>query len=139
MKRLTIAIVVRAALLGGPAMSGQGKDLAGTWVLDTEKTDTKDGPPMVILSLSDKEFTARFGNEKARSMSFSLDGSEKVMPDGHKTKAAWKGTKLEATVTPPGRGPETVTFSRDGNWLIVEPNSMEHGPAKLYFKKAPAK
>jgi hypothetical protein len=139
MKRLTIAIAVLAALFGGPAMSGQGKDLAGTWVLDTEKTDTKDAPPMVILSLTDKEFTARFGNEKARSMSFSLDGTEKEMPDGHKTKATWKGARLEATVTAPGRGPETVVFSRDGNWLIVEPGSTGHGPAKLYFKKAPAK
>jgi hypothetical protein len=139
MKRLIIAIVALAAVFGGPIMSGQGKDLAGTWLLDAEKSATKDGPPVVILLLSEKEFTARFGNEKAKAMTFSLDGTERVMPDGHKTKAAWKGSRLEATVTPPDRGPETVTFSRDGNWLVVEPNSKEHGPQKLYFKKAPAK
>ena len=36
-------------------------------------------------------------------------------------------------------GTETVTFSRDGAWLVMEGTSKEHGPMKFYFKKAPAK
>jgi hypothetical protein len=138
MKRLMIAMVALTALYGGP-MSGQSKDIAGTWLLDAEKSATKDGPPMVILSLTSKELEARFGNEKARAMTFTLDGVEQVTSEGAKTKAAWKGSRLEATVTMPGREAETVVFSRDGSWLVVDVSMKERGAQKLYFKKAPAK
>jgi hypothetical protein len=138
MKRLMIAMVALTALYGGP-MSGPSKDIAGTWLLDAEKSATKDGPPMVILSLTSKELEARFGNEKARAMTFTLDGVEQVTSEGAKTKAAWKGSRLEATVTMPGREAETVVFSRDGSWLVVDVSMKERGAQKLYFKKAPAK
>ena len=138
MKRLAIVMVVLIALFGGP-MSGQGKDVGGTWLLDTAKSSTKEGPPMVILALTDKEFSAQFGNEKARVMKFTLDGVEQVTPEGAKTKASWNGNRLEATVTMPGRPTETVVFSREGNWLLVEAPSQKQGAEKLYFKKAPPK
>jgi hypothetical protein len=74
-------------------------------------------------------------------MTFKLDGTEGIVKNGEtiraRTKAAWKGNKLEATLIPEGRNPETVTFSRDGAWLVVEAPTTEKGPMKLYFKKAP--
>jgi hypothetical protein len=33
-------------------------------------------------------------------------------------------------------GPETVVFSRDGAWLVMEGNSKQHGPMKFYFRKS---
>lgn len=141
MKRLMIPVVILAAILAAamPAFA-QSKDLAGWWVLDVEKSGTKDGPPMVVITQSDKELTARLGSETARLMTFKLDGTETTLAEGPaKTKAAWKGSRLEATVTMPDRGPETVTLSRDGAWLVIEANPREHGPTKLYFKKDPAK
>ena len=125
----------------------QGRDFAGAWALDAEKSGTKDGPPQIFITQTAKEFTARFGGEKAEAMPFNLDGTEREVKErGATTKAAWKGDKLEATVKMPppagaqegGRPPETITFSRDGAWLVIEAK-MERGPMKLYFKKAPAK
>lgn len=141
MKRLmtSIAVFVAVAAAATPAF-GQSKDLAGSWVLDAEKSATKDGPPKIVLTLTDKEFTARLGGDTARLMTFKLDGTETTMAEGSaKTSAMWKGNKLEATVTVVERGPETVTFSRDGIWLAVEVKSEGPGPKKLYFKKEPAK
>ena len=139
MKRLIVPIVMFATVLAAatPAFA-QSKDFAGSWVLDAEKSGSKEGPPMIILTLTDKEFTARMGNEKARLMTFNLDGSETTLAEGVKTKVAWKGSKLAATVVTE-RGPETLTISRDGAWLVMEGAHPEHGPMKLYFKKAPAK
>jgi hypothetical protein len=119
----------------------QSKDLAGTWVLDVEKSGTSDAPKEVTTTLSASEFTARVGGEKAQVMTFKLDGTEATVKSGDTvratTKAAWKGNKLEASVTPAGRPAEIVTFSREGAWLVVEAPATEKGPLKLYFKKAP--
>ena len=139
MKRLILPIVMFATVLAAatPAFA-QSKDIAGSWMLDAEKSGKTDGPPAIVLTLTDKEFTARLGGEKARLMTFKLDGTETVLAEGFKTKAVWKGNKLDATVVSE-RGPETVTFSRDGAWLVMEGSHAEHGPMKFYFKKAPAK
>lgn len=139
MKRLILPIVMVATVLAAatPAFA-QSKDFAGSWMLDAEKSATKDGPPAIVLTLTDKEFTARLGGETARLMTFKLDGTETTLTEGIKAKAAWKGNKLDATITTPN-GPETVSFSRDGAWLVMEGSSKEHGPMKFYFKKAPAK
>jgi hypothetical protein len=92
---------------------------------------------MVVITMTDKEFTARLGSEKAQPMIFKLDGTETELKErGAKTKAVWNGSKLNATVTSE-HGPETVVFSRDGAWLVMEGSSKQHGPMKLYFKKAP--
>jgi hypothetical protein len=141
MRRLimSIAMLIGVVTIATPAFA-QSKDLAGSWVLDAEKSATKDGPPKIVLTLTDKEFTAKFGGDTARLMTFKLDGTETAMAEGAaKTKAVWKGNKLEATVTMPDREPESVTFSRDGLWLMVEVSSHGPGPTKLYFKKDPAK
>ena len=143
MKRLAIAIVCVIPVLAAAGVAfAQGRDLAGTWVLDTEKSGTTDGPKQIVTTLSAKEFTARFGGETAQVMPFKLDGTETVVTDGDltrgKTKAVWKGDKLEATVTSE-RSTETVTFSREGAWLVAEVSSPQHGPSKLFFKKAPGK
>lgn len=139
MKRLMMPIVMFATVLAAatPAYA-QSKDFAGSWVLDAEKSGSKEGPPMIIVTLTEKEFTARLGNETARLMTFKLDGTETTLSEGVKTKAAWNGSKLAATVVSE-RGPETLMISRDGAWLVMEGSHPERGPMKLYFKKAPAK
>ena len=140
MKRLMIPIVMLSAVLAAvtPAFA-QSKDFAGSWVFDAEKSGSKDGPPMIVVTLTDKELTARLGSETARLMTFRLDGTEMTTAEGAKTTAVWKGSKLAATVVMPDRSPETVTMSREGAWLVMEGTSHDHGPMKLYFKKAPAK
>ena len=140
MQRLitSLAMIIAVAAAATPAFA-QSRDLAGSWVLDAEKSGTKDGPPMVVLTLTAKEFTARLGGETARLMTFKLDGTETTLADGAgKTKAEWKGNKLDATVTIE-TGPQTATFSRDGVWLVMEGNSPQRGQVKLYYRKAPAK
>lgn len=140
MKRLILPLVL--AVIGAtPALVlAQSKDFAGSWTLDVEKSGTKDGPPTMVFTQTDKELTAKAGHEKAPLMTFALDGSEKTMPEGGKTKAVWRGTKLDAIVTSPAGVAETVTISRDGAWLLMEVTSRQSGtPMKLYFKKTPAK
>ena len=133
MKRLIVFLVlILAGLMAGPA-SAQSKDIAGTWALDAEKSGSKDGPPMIVLTLTATEFTARLGSATARLMTFKTDGTEGEVSQGTRGKAAWKGNRFEATLLLPG-GPETVTFWRDGAWLMVEASS-EKGPVKLYFKR----
>jgi hypothetical protein len=142
MKRFVMLTAVLVATFAATRNAqAQGKDLAGTWVLDVEKSGTSDGPKQVVTTLSTNEFTARMGGEYAQVMTFKLDGTEGIVKNGEtiraRTKAAWKGNKLEATLIPEGRNPEAVTFSRDGAWLVVEAPATEKGPMKLYFKKAP--
>jgi hypothetical protein len=139
MKRLIVPMVIFVTALATASTAfAQSKDLAGSWVLDVEKSGKKDGPPMVVITLTDKEFAARLGGPTARLMTFKLDGTETTLTEGVKAKAAWKGNKLEATITGPTEGPESVLFSRDGAWLVMEGSSKEHGPMKFYFKKAPS-
>src|SRR5262245_26330473 len=141
MKRLmTLIVVLAVAFAGRQTTLAQGKDLAGTWVLDVEKSGTSDAPKEIVTTLSANEFTARMGGEKAPLMTFKLDGTETTVKYGETTrattKAGWKGDKLEAIVTTE-RSAEAVTFSRDGAWLVIEAPKSEKGPMKLYFKKAP--
>lgn len=135
MKRLIVLILlILVGLMAGPASAVQSRDIAGSWVLDVEKTGSKEGPPGVIITLAGTDLTARLGGEKARLMTFKTDGTETDVSQGVRGKAVWKGNRLEATVIVPS-GPETVTFSRDGAWLLVEA-STEKGPMKFYFKRA---
>jgi hypothetical protein len=138
MKRLILPLVVAAAV-GAAVASAQSKDLSGSWTLDVERSGTKNGPSMLVITLTDKELTARGGDPKAPPMTFTLDGSETTMKDGAKTKASWNGNKLDATVISPHGVAETVSFSRDGEWLLMQGVSKKDGPMKLYFKKTPAK
>lgn len=142
MKRLIVfvlfVLLITVGFLAGP-LAAQGKDLAGSWTFDAEKSASKEGPPAVVITLTDKEFTARLGGPNARLMTFKTDGTETDVSQGARGKVKWNGSKLEATlisVTNAG-GPETVTFSREGAWLVVEARG-EKGPMKFYFKKAPS-
>ena len=128
-------LLVAAGLIAGP-VSAQSKDFAGSWTLDVAKTGSKDGPPMVVITLTEKEFTARLGSATGRQMTFRTDGTETDVSNGTRGKASWKATRLEATIITPG-GPETVTFWREGAWLVVEASS-EKGPMKFFFTKTPA-
>ena len=140
MKKLMKVIVMLAAILAtATPMFAQSKDLAGSWVMDVEKSGKNDGPPAVVITLTDKEFTAKLGGESAPAMVLKLDGTESTLKNGQKAKASWKGNKLEATLLEGRGGTETLTFSRDGSWLLVEGKSEEGKPMKFYFKKAPAK
>ena len=135
MKRLVVLILMLAGLMSGLA-SAQSRDLAGSWTLDVEKSKSKEGPQAVVITLTDKEFTARLGGPQARLMTFRTDGTETDVSQGIKGRASWNGNKLDATVIKPS-GPDTVTFSRDGAWLVVEAKG-EDGPMKFFFKKTPS-
>jgi hypothetical protein len=142
MKRLfAITLVLTAVLAAGKTTFAQGKDLGGSWVLDVEKSGKKEGPPAISITLTEKEFTAQMGGPNSPPLTFKLDGTETPMPKGGgKAKAKWEGNKVAATVTGPNGGNgETIRFSREGAWLVMEGESKEHGPMKFYFKKAPAK
>ena len=138
MKRLILPLITAAVCAIAAPVSAQSKDLAGSWTLDVEKSSSKDGPAVLVITLSDTEFTARVGDVKAPAITFKLDGSETAMKDGGKTKASWQGHKLLATVISPRGGVDNITFSRDGDWLVMEGIKPQHGPMKLYFKKTPS-
>jgi hypothetical protein len=140
MKRLFVLFVVFVAVLSARATSfAQSKDLSGSWALDVEKSGTKDGPPMIGITLTAAEFVAKVGSEKATAVTFKLDGMETPMEKGGKTKAAWNGNKLDATLISRDGNAETITFSRDGAWLVMEVPSKERGRMKFYFKKTAGK
>jgi hypothetical protein len=139
MKRLILPIVTAVVCAIATPAFAQSKDFAGSWTLDVEKSGTKDGPGSMVFTVTDKELTARAGSEKAPMMTFALDGTERTLKEGVKTKAAWRGNKLDATVVNEKGIAETVTISRDGAWLVMETTSHNGGPLKLFFKKTPAK
>ena len=140
MKRLMAMLAVIATVYTGAVTTlAQSKDLGGTWVLDADKSGRKDGPQTIVLTLTEKEFTGRVGGAAAPAFVFKLDGTETTQTDGAKTSAVWKGSKLEATVTSAQGAHETITFSRDGAWLVMEGVNPEKGAMKFFFKKDPGK
>ena len=140
MKKLFVLFVGFALVLTATTVTfAQGKDLSGSWVLDVEKTGKKEGPPMVAITLTPAEFVATVGSATAKPLTFKLDGTETPADMGGKTKAAWKGDRLDATFISRDGNAETITFFRDGAWLVMEGQSKERGSMKLYFKKAAGK
>lgn len=138
MKRLMSMFVAAAVTFAAAAPAvAQSKQLAGSWAFDAEKSKPKEGPPLVVITQSESELTVRLGSATSKVMTFKLDGTESKVGDTHKTKAGWKGNRLEATVTSPTYS-ETIAFSREGDYLVMEGKSDEHGPMKLYFKKVPS-
>ena len=135
MKRLILPVVMVLAGLTPMSAAAQGKDLAGSWVLDVEKTGKKEGPPMIVLSFTETEFTAKLGGETAKPTTFKLERPDSA--SGQVMTAVWDGKKLTARIMGPG-GPETPLLYRDGEWLVME-GKTEQGPMRLYFKKAPVK
>jgi len=136
MKRigLVLAMLVTTTMLA----QGQTKQLVGKWLLDVEKSGTKNAPPTMVIETTDKDLKVTLGDDKrTQTMIFKLDGTEMEMANQRKTAMAWKGNKLEATVID-ARGRSSVLFSREGDWLVQEGVSPE-GPTKIYFKKASAK
>ena len=147
MIRLMQVLVIGVGILAAADSTlAQGREFAGSWILDVEKSGTKDGPPQAIITQTEKEMTVKFG-PTAPVMPFNLDGTERVVKEkGGTTRAVWKGDKLEVTVKmppPSGErgpdGPEILTISREGAWLVLEPKMSGRGPMKIYLKKAPAK
>jgi hypothetical protein len=140
MKRLILPLITALVCAVAVPLSAQSKDFAGSWTFDPEKSGTKDGPPTMVFTQTDKELTAKAGHEKAPLMTFPLDGTEAVLKEGGKSKAVWRGNKLDAIVTSPKGVAETVTISREGAWLVMETTRRQDGaPMKLYFKKTPSK
>ena len=141
MKKLfAITLVLTAVLAAGKTTFAQSKDLGGAWVLDVEKSGKKEGPPAVFITLTATEFKAKMGSETAPEATFKLDGTETPMPrGGGKAKGKWEGNAVVATVISDSGSADSVKFSREGAWLVMQGESKEHGPMKFYFKKAPAK
>ena len=134
MKRLAMLMIIAMTM----TVTAQGKDFNGSWVLDVEKSGSKNGPPEMTVTLNAKELAVTAGTgERAQTLRFALDGTETDMGNGRKGKAAWKGDKLVTTLTT-SRGPVTVTLWREGVWLVQEAGGGGES-TKLYFKKAPAK
>ena len=130
-----LSVIIVVWLIASPAVA-QIRDLSGTWVMDAEKSGTKEGPPVVILTQTEKEVTLRAGGEKGRLVTYTLDGVEREFSPGVKTKAAWKAGKLETTMTTVERGVEQIVLSRDGIWLVAEVMHPELGLKKWYFKRS---
>jgi VCBS repeat-containing protein len=137
MKRL--ALVFAMLMMSAVFVQGQAKpQLSGKWAFDAEKSGTKNGPPLMTIEQTDKDFRVTMGDgTRTETVAFKLDGTETELSHGGKGRVAWKGTKLEATIISE-RGPSSVLFSREGEWLVQEGTSAR-GAMKLYFKKAPAK
>ena len=144
-----IAMFLVAALaISAPAFA-QGRNIAGTWVLDEAKTGPipgapagaaarAGGPPKMFIKQTPKDISIGMGRED-NAVTFNLDGSVSEQKLG-KSQMEWKGDKFLAKVTD-GRGGEaiTLTFYREGAWLVVE--SPAHGGGgieKMYYAKAPA-
>ena len=136
MKRLFVMMCL--AVMTATAFA-QSKDFGGTWVLDVEKSGTKEAPPGMTITMTPKIFSVQFdGAGRGQApLTFNLDGTETTLERGAKGKVAWKGNKLEVTIVTPN-GPQSITFAREGAWLMQEGISPR-GPMKIYFKKAPAK
>ena len=95
MERLTMLFV---AVLAATTFA-QGRDLGGTWLLDAEKSSTKQGPATMTIVLGANEFKVTMGDgTRAATLAFKLDGTETELEHGNKGKAEWKGDKLEATI-----------------------------------------
>jgi hypothetical protein len=139
MTRLILSLILAGVCAAAAPVAAQSRDFAGSWTLDVDKSGTKDGPATMVFTMTDKVLTARAGHPDAPLMSFPLDGTETTMKNGAKTKAIWRGSKLDAMVTSDQGVAETVTISRDGAWLVMETTSRQGGPLKLYFKPTPAK
>lgn len=134
MKRLAMLFVAVMTT----AVFAQGREFSGSWVLDVEKSGSKQGPPVMTIVLTAKEFKVTMGaGERVETIVLKTDGTETEVDHGNKGKAEWKGDKLVATIIS-SHGPSSVTFSREGAWLVQE-GEGGRGPSKLYFKKAPAK
>jgi hypothetical protein len=129
-----ITLAVALALTVG-TVHAQTPNLAGTWIMDPEKSGTKDGPPMIMLTQTETELSIRVGSETGRLMRFALDGKEREFSPGAKTRAIWKDGKLETTTITVERGTERINIFRDGLWLVAEVFHPETGPRKWYFKK----
>ena len=124
----------------------QGRTIAGTWQLDVAKTGPAaaqagaraGGPPKMFIKQTTKDISIGMGTE-ANAVTFNLDGSEAEQKMG-KSKMEWKGNKLIATVTSTRDGKAmsmSLTFYRDGAWLVVEnPAHDGGGVEKMYYAKA---
>jgi hypothetical protein len=133
MKRLGLVLIL--AMATSTLTVAQSKDFAGSWVIDAEKTGHTSGPPAVTIVMTKTEFKVKMGADPEEAV-FKLDGAETVLASGARTKAVWKGNKLEATFAT-DRGGQSLTFSREAAWLVIERQSSR-GPMKIYLKKAPS-
>jgi hypothetical protein len=135
MKRQSV-LVAAVLVLFSSLLFAQGRDFGGTWVLDKEKSKTGDGIPQFTVAMTDNTLTMTPpSTSKAPPLVFALDGKETTAM-GQTLKAAWKGDKLETTLTHP-KGSTTITWSREGAFLVHEGNmGRDDAPAKIYYKKA---
>jgi hypothetical protein len=139
---MTGTFVCRLCVLAALAFTGsralaQAIDLTGTWIMDAERSGTKEGPAVVTLAQTDKELTFKVGSgENAPVMKYALDGTEHEFKPGVKTTAIWKGSKLHTTLVTTERGSESIVLSRDGEWLAAEVSHPEAGLRTWYFKRA---
>lgn len=145
--RKTLAVLFTVAMTA--TTFAQGREIAGTWVLDPAKTGPIQGAPAgagaggpikMYVKQTPKEISVAMGNE-ANVVVFNIDGTENEQKMG-KSKMEWKGDKLIATVSATREGKartNALTFYREGAWLVVEnPAHDGGGVEKIYYAKAAA-
>jgi hypothetical protein len=137
--------LVAALAVSAPALA-QGRNIAGTWVLDVAKTGAPaagaagraGGPPKMFIKQTPKDISIAMGAE-TNIVTFNLDGSGAEQKMG-KSKMEWKGDKFVATVSATRDGKtitNALTFYREGAWLVVEnPAHDGAGIEKMYYAKA---
>ncbi len=138
MKRRIVLMFASLSLVAVTAFA-QSKDFNGTWVLDKTKSGEAYGPPTVKITMTAKSISLQPVAEKeVKELVFNLDGTETELALGGKGKAEWKGAKLVLTMVGPRGGPQTMTWSREGDMLVNEMQTS-HGPEKTYYKRQPAR
>lgn len=137
-----LALICGVAAVMAATTFAQGRDLSGTWSFDSAKTGPiagaqpgAAGPGKMFIKQTPKEMSIAMGRED-NTMTFNLDGSDTPQKQGS-SKMAWKGDRFVATMTG-SRGSSSLTFYREGAWLVVEEPAHGNGIEKLYFAKAGA-
>ena len=135
MTRRSVLILTAAFFLFTASTIAQSKDFSGTWVPDATKSGDTHHAPTLVITMDTKTISLRPVDEK-HALVFNLDGSETTQPLGARGKAAWRGSKLELTLITP-RGPQSMTWSRDGDWLVQESQGRS-GAVTVFFKRQSA-
>jgi hypothetical protein len=150
--RTAVLSLAALALLAGNATAQAKPNFAGSWTLNTEKSDPMGGGPggggggagrgmggaaPLAITQTDDKLVIEIKAETPRTLTYALDGKESVNPGMRgaetKSKARWEGESLiiESTTamsTPNGdvtiTAKEVRTVSADGKMMTVVTTSQ---------------
>ena len=137
--RTAVLSLAAVAFMAGGAAAQAKPNFAGSWTLNTEKSDPMGGgrgmgmgnAPLAITQTDDK-LVIEIKAETPRTLTYALDGKESVNPGMRgaetKSKARWEGESLiieSATAMSTPNGDMTITakevrsMSADGKMMTV--------------------